>query len=95
MSRAHLDERPSNETRPESPRPSAGDRLRTALLRLQAEALAPSGKKRAAVVGVSSLVALTVTVTGAGAHGSSPTFLGDPCVCGSICVGCCVGCCNR
>jgi hypothetical protein len=96
MSRAHLDERPTNEPRPEIARPSAGDRLRTALLRVQAETVAPTGKKRAAVIGVGSLVALTVVVSGAGAtHGSIPAFLADPCICGGSGGLCCIGCCSR
>lgn len=71
------------------------DRARDALLRLQVEMTTrPSGKSRLALVGVGSLLALTIQVKGAGAYAPTPDMWASSGGCVANC-GCCVSGCSH
>jgi hypothetical protein len=74
---------------------SSLERARCAMLRLQLEvAGGPATKARLALLGVGSLLALTVQVKGAGAHLATPDMWASS-GCGSACANCTCWPCQR
>jgi hypothetical protein len=89
-----MEQHPEQEASSDRDRDSNGlspvGKARDAFLRLQIEMVGgSSGKRRLALLGLGSLLALTMNVKGAGAHGQTPNAWSSS-GCGSACSG---GCC--